>query len=82
MMQTMCILSQRKYVRDLLSKVKMAECKGIDTLMSTGTKLQKIVQGELGYYLEDPTHYRSIVGGMQYLILTRPKIAFAINKLS
>ncbi|KAH9686748.1 hypothetical protein KPL70_014488 [Citrus sinensis] len=75
-------LSQRKYIRDLLPKVEMAECKGIDTPMSTGSKLQKIVQGELGYYLEDPTHYRSIVRGMQYLILTRPEIAFAINKLS
>ncbi|KAH9650410.1 retrovirus-related pol polyprotein from transposon RE2 [Citrus sinensis] len=75
-------LSQRKYIRDLLSKVEMAECKGIDTPMSTGSKLQKIVQGELGYYLEDPTHYRSIVGGMQYLILTRPEIAFAVKKLS
>ena len=64
-----CIyLSQKKYVRDLLSKVEMINCKGIDTPMSTGTKLQKVVQGELGYYLEDPSHYRSIVGGMQYLI--------------
>ena len=48
--------SHRKYIRDLLLKVEMTECKGIDTPMSTGTKLQKIVQGELGYYLEDPTH--------------------------
>ncbi|KAK9224404.1 hypothetical protein WN943_009437 [Citrus x changshan-huyou] len=60
----------------------MINCKGIDTPMSTGTKLQKVVQGELGYYLEDPSHYRSIVEGMQYLILTRPEIAFAVNKLS
>ena len=60
----------------------MAECKGIDTPMSTGSKLQKIVQGELGYYLEDPTHYRRIVRGMQYLILTRLEIAFAVNKLN
>ena len=78
-----CIyLSQKKYMRDLLSKVEMIDCKGIDTPMSTGTKLQKVVQGELGYYLENPSHYRSIIGGMQYLILTRPEIAFAINKLS
>ncbi|KAH9696545.1 retrovirus-related pol polyprotein from transposon RE2 [Citrus sinensis] len=78
-----CIyLSQKKYVRDLLSKVEMLNCKGIDTLMITGTKLQKVVQGELGSYLEDPSHYKIIVGGMQYLILTRPEIAFAVNKLS
>lgn len=75
-------LSQKKYVRDLLSKVEMLNCKGIDTLISTETKLQKGVQGELGSYLEDPSHYRSIVGGMQYLIFTRPEIAFAVNKLS
>ena len=78
-----CIyLSQKKYVNNLLSKVEMIDCKGIDTPMSTGTKLQKVVQGELGYYLEDPSHYKSIVGGMQYLVLTKPEIAFIVNKLS
>lgn len=50
--------------------------------MSTRTKLQKVAQGDLGYHLEEPTHYRSIVGGMQYLKLIRPEIAFAVNKLS
>lgn len=35
-----CIyLSQRKYIRDLLSKVQLLECKGIDIPMSTGLKL-------------------------------------------
>lgn len=75
-------LSQRKYIRVLLSKVQLFECKGIDTPMSTCVKMQKETQGSLGHYIEDPTHYRSIVGGMQYLILTRPEIAFAVNKLS
>ena len=37
-------LSQKKYVRDLLSKVEMTDCKGINTLMSTETRLQKVVQ--------------------------------------
>ena len=78
-----CIfLSQRKYIRDLLAKVNIVDCKGIDTLLSTSLKLQKFVQGQLGHYLEDPTYYRSIVGNMQYLVLTRPEIAFAVNKLS
>ncbi|KAH9793301.1 hypothetical protein KPL71_004480 [Citrus sinensis] len=80
---TCCLyLSQKKYIKDLLTKFEMLECKGIDTLMSTGSKLQKTVQGEQGYFLEDPTHYRSIVGGMQYLVLTRPNIAFAVDKLN
>lgn len=41
---TNCVyLSQRKYVRDLLVKVEMSDCKEIDTRMSTGIKLQKVV---------------------------------------
>ena len=80
---TDCIfLSQKKYIRDLLSKVSMLSCKDIDTHMSTGMKLQKEAQGNLGCYVEDVTHYRSIVGGMQYLVLTRPEIAFSVHKLS
>ena len=68
-----CIyLSQRKYIRDLLSKVQFLECKGTDTPMSTGLKLQKETQEDLGQYITDPTSYKSIVDGMQYLILTRP----------
>lgn len=80
---TDCVyLSQKKYIRDLLSKVDMLEWKGIDTPMSTGLKLQKEAQGSHGLYIADPTYYRSIAGGMQYLVLTVPKIAFSIHKLS
>ena len=77
-------LSQRKYIRDLLAKVDMLECKGIDTPMSSSKdyRLQKNIEGEMGYYIEDPSHYRSIVGGLQYLILTRPEIAYSVHKLS
>ncbi|KAH9745092.1 retrovirus-related pol polyprotein from transposon RE1 [Citrus sinensis] len=77
-------LSQRKYIRDLLAKVDMLECKGIDTPMSSSKdyRLQKNVEGEMGYYIEDPSHYRSIVGGLQYLVLTRPEIAYSVHKLS
>ncbi|KAH9793888.1 hypothetical protein KPL71_004697 [Citrus sinensis] len=67
-------LSQRKYIRDLLAKVDMLECKDY--------KLQKNVAGEMGYYIKDPSHYRSIVGGLQYLVLTRPEIAYSVHKLS
>ncbi|KAH9727669.1 retrovirus-related pol polyprotein from transposon RE1 [Citrus sinensis] len=77
-------LSQKKYIRDLLAKVDMLECKGTDTPMSSSKdyRLQKSVEGEMGYYIEDPTHYRSIVGGLQYLVLTRPEIAYYVHKLS
>ena len=71
-----------KYIRNLLTKVQLLGCKDIDTPLSTGIKLQKEAQGYLGQYIADATHYRSIVGGMQYLVLTMPEIAFAVNKLS
>ena len=75
-------LSQRKYIRDLLSKAGLLECKGCDTPMVTGSKLQKKAKGYLGEYVEDPTGYRSLVRGLQYLVLTRPEIANAVHKLS
>ena len=75
-------LSQRKYIKDLLNKADMLECKGCDTPMVTGYKLQREVKGHLGQYIKDATSYRSLVGGLQYLVLTRPEIAFVVHKLS
>ncbi|KAH9691439.1 hypothetical protein KPL70_016106 [Citrus sinensis] len=75
-------LSQTKYIKDLISKASMQSCKGSDTPFSTGFKLEKNVQGPLGQEFEEPALYRSIVGGLQYLILTRPDIAYSVHKLS
>jgi hypothetical protein len=32
--------------------------------------------------LFDPTEYKTIVGSFQYLLITRPDLAFMVNKLS
>lgn len=46
--------------------------------MSSSLKMLK----DHGIALDNPTTYRSAVGSLQYLTLTRPEISFAINKLS
>jgi hypothetical protein len=44
--------------------------------MITGQSLSKY-QGDL---FENPQLYRTIVGALQYATITRPDIAFAVNK--
>lgn len=66
-------------VTDLLKRVGMLGCKPMATPLSTSEKLSLHAGEILGP--EDATKYRSIVGGLQYLTLTRPDIAFSINKV-
>jgi hypothetical protein len=74
------ILSQNKYVGDLLKKAGMATCKPVSTPLAIGEKLPAHIGTPLGS--NDVTHYRSIVGALQYLTLTRPDVAFGVNKVS
>ncbi|XP_057803015.1 secreted RxLR effector protein 161-like [Salvia miltiorrhiza] len=56
----------------------MVDCKPCATPMTPATKLSK----EGGVLFDDPTMYRSTVGALQYLTITRPDIAYSVNKLS
>lgn len=57
----------------------MEHCKPISTPISTSEKLT-VESGEaLGS--EDATNYRSVVGALQYLTLTRPDISYSVNKV-
>ena len=57
----------------------MTECKSVSTPLSTSEKLSLHEGSLLGQ--DDATRYRSIVGALQYLTLTRPDIAFSVNKV-
>ncbi|XP_065846872.1 uncharacterized protein [Euphorbia lathyris] len=76
--ETSLHLWQQKYISDLLLKSKMHESKGISTPSCTSTKLSR----DVGDPFTHPSFYRSIVGGLQYAIITRPDISFAVNKVS
>jgi histone deacetylase 1/2 len=73
------ILTQEKYATDLVTRVGMQACKAAPTPLSNTEKLSAYDGDPLGQ--EDSTRYRSIVGALQYLTLTRPDIAFSVNKV-
>jgi Reverse transcriptase (RNA-dependent DNA polymerase) len=71
-------LSQTNYLSDLLIRANMLNCKPILSPMASGTNLSQI--GSMP--CQDSYLYRSIVGTLQYAILTRPDISFSVNKVS
>jgi histone deacetylase 1/2 len=73
------ILTQEKYASDVLKRVGMSDCKPVTTPMSTSEKLSIHEGDALGP--NDATQYRSVVGALQYLTLTRPDISFSVNKV-
>ncbi|XP_026409959.1 uncharacterized protein LOC113305065 [Papaver somniferum] len=70
-------LSQRRYIEDLLERANMHGAKPVSTPFTTSTGLNPVG----GTPLSNPTVYRSLVGGLQYLLITRPELAFAVNKV-
>jgi len=63
-------ISQIKYVKELLKKFTMEDCKPVSTPMTIGCKLSK----DDKLPLVDQTIYRSMIGSLLYLIATRPDI--------
>jgi hypothetical protein len=72
------LLSQRRYLFDLLIRTHMKEAKSVFTPLPSGTTLSL----NSGNVLPDPIEFHSIIGSLQYLLLTRLDIAYAVNKLS
>ncbi|KAK6159149.1 hypothetical protein DH2020_006463 [Rehmannia glutinosa] len=71
-------LNQTKYLKDLLVKTQFDSCKPTSTPMVVNLK-QALGDSAT---LDDSSTFRSTLGSLQYLILTRPDISFVVNKLS
>ncbi|PKI57099.1 hypothetical protein CRG98_022493 [Punica granatum] len=70
-------LTQAKYIHDILLGSSMLDCKPISSPVASGARLS-VHDGDT---FEDPSLYQSVVGSLQYLTLTRPDIAFAVNQI-
>ncbi|GJX89658.1 ribonuclease H-like domain-containing protein [Tanacetum coccineum] len=69
-------LSQKKYALELLGRAHMASCNPTRAPVNTESKL-----GSDGDLIFDPTLYRSLVGGLQYLAFTRPDISYVVQQV-
>lgn len=70
-------LCQRKYILDLLDRWNMANAKTVNTPMVSSSCLSR----DMGSPVQDPSEYRSFAGTLQYVVLTRSDIAYAVNKI-
>ena len=70
-------LSQRQYAVDLLQRAGMAECHSTATPVDTRAKISALE----GAAVADPSEYRSLAGALQYLTLTRPDLAYAVQQV-
>ncbi|KAA3465088.1 Retrovirus-related Pol polyprotein from transposon TNT 1-94 [Gossypium australe] len=70
-------LNQQKYIRDLLQHSRMEQSKGTPTPMVSSC----LLFAHTGSPIANESEYRSIVGALQYIVITRPDIAFAVNKV-
>ncbi|PKI49294.1 hypothetical protein CRG98_030312 [Punica granatum] len=70
-------LKQSKCIHDFLVQTSMLDCKPISSPVAAGFRLSL----HDGHSFEDPALYRSVVGSLQYLSLTRPDIAYAVNQV-
>ncbi|KAK2979588.1 hypothetical protein RJ640_020080 [Escallonia rubra] len=72
------LLTQEKYLEDLLKETHM----GTSTPCSTPLAVSPPLSKTMGVYLPHPEQYRQVIRALQYLTLTRPDIAFDVNKLA
>nr|KAJ0224458.1 hypothetical protein LSAT_V11C100013840 [Lactuca sativa] len=71
------VLSQRKYILEILQRSGLSDCKPACSPISSS---QSMTTDDSSPLL-DPTTYRQTVGALQYVTLSRPDIAFAVNRV-
>lgn len=70
-------LSQKQYALEIIERAGMMNCKPISTPSDVNSKLS----AEVGDRIDNPKQYRSLAGALQYLTITRPDIAYAVQQV-
>ncbi|GJV05450.1 putative RNA-directed DNA polymerase [Tanacetum coccineum] len=71
------LLSQKKYILELLQSAGLSNCNPVSSPMVTSSSLSL----DDSTAFSNPVKYRQVVGSLQYVTLSRPDIAFAVNKV-
>ena len=72
------LITRNKYVREILNRFQMSECKVLSTTLDQNMKLYS----NDGSKEADGTLYRQLVGSLNYLTTTRKHISFSASILS
>jgi hypothetical protein len=69
-------ISQTKYIREMLKRFKMEDCKPVITPMQTSCKLRKYDDSKY----TDHRQYRSMIGSLLYVITSKPDVMQAVDR--
>jgi hypothetical protein len=72
-------LSQSEYVARILESIRMMNCNSCETSMEARLKLYKSKNGD---EVMDPTTYRSVIGNLRYIVITRANLAYEVGTIS
>jgi hypothetical protein len=71
-------IHQSKYVKDMLKKFQLEDCKPVSTPMTVGCKLRKEDESKV----VDPKHYRSMIGSLLYVTTSRPNVKQVVGMVA
>ena len=71
-------IAQTKYIKEMLKKFKMEDCKHVSIPMIIGCKLSKEDESEE----VDQRLYRSMIGSLQYITASRPNVMQVVGQVA